>query len=123
MLGSTLQADVLADQGVKYYEALESILKKQQISDPDIEVIFVLGPPPGAAKKGKLSEAEYFKSQFANSNGHFVLYDQLIANATNQYEEYLGASKRANTLNDLLTTLDPKLLASDGADETESSAG
>lgn len=117
-----LQADVLADQGVKYYEALESILKKQQISDPDIEVIFVLGPPPGAAKKGKLSEAEYFKSQFANSNGHFVLYDQLIANANNQYEEYLGASRRANTLNDLLTTLDPKLLASDGADEKASSA-
>lgn len=118
-----LQADVLADQGVKYYEALENILKKQQISDRDIEVIFVLGDPPGAAKKGKQSEAEYFESQFANSNGRFVLYDRLIANANNQYEEYLGASKRANTLNDLLTTLDPNLLASDGADEKEPSAG
>ncbi len=117
-----LQADVLADQGVKYYDALESILKKQQVSEPDIEVIFVLGDPPGAAKKGKLSEAEYFESQFANSNGRFVLYDRLIASANNQYEEYLGASKQANTLNDLLKTLDPNLLISEGDDAGEAPA-
>jgi hypothetical protein len=38
----------------------------------------------------------------------------LIANANNQYEEYLAASKTANSLNELLETLDPKSFQGDG---------
>lgn len=109
-----VEADVLADQGLKYYEALADILAKQQQKNPSIEVIFVLGSTPGAAKKGKLSEEDYFEKQFATFNGRFLLYDQLIANANNQYEEYLAASKAANTLNELLETLDPKSFEEDG---------
>ena len=109
------EADALADQGLKYYEALQYVLNKQQRGDESIEVIFVLGSPPGAAKKGKLSAEDYIKGQFSTFNGRYTLYDRLIANANNQYKEYLEASRASNSLNELLETLDPKSFAADGA--------
>lgn len=109
-----LEARVLAEQGVKYYQALKSVLEKKNQADPDIEVVFVLGSRPGANDRGSLSEKQYIEAQFANSNGRYVLYDELIENARNQYDEYLKAKDNSESLNDLLETLEPKLFETSG---------
>lgn len=105
-----LDATELAAQGLKYFDALNSILEQQGKNrfDGDIEVIFVLGAPPGSAGKGRLAEAAYFETQFLPFNGRYSLYDELIENANNQYEEYLEASSKVQSLNDLLAALGPE---------------
>lgn len=98
---------VLQEQGLKYYRALKSILQQQQ-RGTDIEVVFVLGHKPGAARAGALSDDEYIRDTFRNINGRYVLYDALIENANHQYEDYLNASDKAKQLDQLLSTLDPE---------------
>jgi hypothetical protein len=99
------EAPVLAMQGLKYYNALNSILKKQGKSTDNIEVIFVLGNEPKTSARGRLSDEEYISSQFAPLNGRYVLYDQLIESARYQYEEYLAASDKSRSLEELLGEL------------------
>jgi hypothetical protein len=101
----------LAEQGTKYYDALADILKKQNNTNRDIEVVFVLGDLPGAAEKAGATEKDYVESLFRNFHGHYKLYDELIDNAKNQYDEYLKASAKVRTLNELLSALDPKQLS------------
>lgn len=95
----------LAEQGLKYYTALRSILKKQGREDEDIEIIFVVGDIPGTAGAGRLSPKEYIADRFKPFYGRYVLYDQLIENANRQYEDYLNASDKARELDDLLSEI------------------
>ena len=107
-----LDADELAEQGLKYYEALNDILDKELAPelrhDGDIEIVFVLGDRPAAKGNGRLSAGEYYAGRFAPFYGRVVLYDQLIANANNQYCEYLEASEKVSTLNELLKAFEPQ---------------
>lgn len=82
-------------QGLKYYNALKSILDQQQVTDPNIEVIFVLGHKPGARGAGAIPEDVYIEQQFGTCRGRYVLYDRLIEGAQSQYDEYLQASDKA----------------------------
>ncbi len=95
----------LAAQGLKYYTALKSILKKQGREDQEIEIISVVGDMPGTAGAGRLAPKEYIADRFKPFNGRYVLYDQLIENANRQYEDYLNASDKARALDDLLKDL------------------
>lgn len=97
--------DKLAEQGLKYYAALKSILEQQNRGDDPIEIVFVLGKKPKAAHAGALSVDDYIRNQFENINGRYTLYDELIENANRQYEEYLGASDKVSELDDLLENL------------------
>jgi histidine kinase/DNA gyrase B/HSP90-like ATPase len=101
-----VDVDELADQGLKYYNALRSILKKQGRQDEQIEIIFVLGDVPGTKGAGKLTPKDYTAGRFEPFDGRYVLYDQLIENANRQYEDYLNASDKAKALDDLLRALD-----------------
>jgi len=103
-----VDARTLVEQGLKYFDALASILRQQGRDDEvqRIEVVFVLGKRPGAAGKGSLSQDEYYRTIFAPIRGYFALYDELIANARNQYQDYLDASAEAKALDELLGTLD-----------------
>lgn len=98
----------LADQGLKYYTALASILDQQQKPTKDIEVIFVLGGHPRTTAVGRLSPEDYIANVFEPLNGRYVTYDALIANAQHQYQEYLDASTQAKKLDELLDTLKPE---------------
>ena len=49
---------------------------------------------------------EYIDNRLTPINGRYVLYDELIANANNQYEDYLQASDKAQALEEMLSTLD-----------------
>jgi hypothetical protein len=96
----------LTDQGLKYFSALNSVLEQQGKPGAQIEVVFVLGHKPGAAQRGRLSPDEYIANTLIPINGRYVLYDELIANAKNQYEAYLNASDKAQELEELLKTFD-----------------
>lgn len=95
----------LADQGLKYFDALTSIFEQQRRSAQHIEVVFVLGEQPRTPQRGRLTEDEAIRDRFNAFNGRYVLYDELIGNAQRQYQEYLDASDAAKTLNELLESL------------------
>lgn len=98
----------LAEQGLKYFRALKSLLEQQNRPSDDIELVFVLGRKPGAKGAGALDEAAYVDSVLKNVKGRYVLYDQLIENASHQYEDYLNASDRARKLDELLISLEER---------------
>ena len=95
----------LVEQGMKYYEALEMILKQQQRDSESIEVVFVLGNQPRVTRSGAKTEPEFIKDQLSNCNASIRTYDSLITSARNQYDEYLQASRKAKKLDRLLSTL------------------
>ena len=106
----TVDARVLAEQGLKYANALASVLTQTQREHeiPNIEVVFVLGKKPGTQGKGPAqTEQEFYGATFQSSRGSFRLYDALIDSAKNQYQEYLDASSKARALEELLGTLEP----------------
>jgi hypothetical protein len=94
-------------QGQKYYDALKSVLEQQQVENPVIEVVFVLGHKPRVRSSGALTEDAYIEVEMTKCKGRYVLYDALIANAQAQYEEYLAASAKVTSLDDLLSSLAP----------------
>ncbi|PZE26109.1 ATP-binding protein [Curtobacterium sp. MCBD17_028] len=117
-----VEADELNAQGVRYANALASILHQQQRGDEaqKIEVVFVLGQEPGTKGKGPTqSVAEYQASALRPSNGSFRLYDALIRQARNQYQQYLDASAKARALDELLDALAPNPVESKSADDEE----
>lgn len=97
--------DVLVAQGRKYYTAMASILGQQDRAGEPIEVVFVLGKKPTAKNAAARPAAQYITDSLANINGRCVLYDQLIENASRQYEDYLAASKKSQALEELLAVL------------------
>ena len=105
----------LAEQGTKYYNALANILEKQNRPNEEIEVVFVLGEKPGTAEKAASTERDFTELLFRSFKGHYKLYDELIDNAKNQYDDYVKASAKVKTLNDLLNALGgPSLTDGDG---------
>jgi hypothetical protein len=97
--------DELVEQGAKYAVAIKQLRISQGEADPDIEVVFVLGSIPTASQHALQTEADYRKSRMGSINGRFLLYDQLIGSARNQYDQYLQASGKARRLDELLGSL------------------
>lgn len=92
----------LAEQGRKYADALYQVLSETNRQNEGIEVVFVLGKKPTAARLGFKSDDEQIKQELDIFNGSYVLYDTLIGNARRQYSEYLEASDKAKELDQLL---------------------
>ncbi|MDE0115646.1 MAG: ATP-binding protein [bacterium] len=97
--------DDLEGQGRKYHAALRSVLEQRNERNQRIEVVFVLGTKPKVDDLGKFqSDDEAIDYALAAITGRYALYDELIENACSQYEEYFGASRKAQNLHDLLST-------------------
>jgi hypothetical protein len=87
--------------------ALRSVLDKQNRSDEHVEVVFVLGDHPTAKNAAPDQEPrDYAEARFAGINGRYMLYDELIDGANNQYADYLEASAKAGALDELIDDLD-----------------
>jgi Histidine kinase-, DNA gyrase B-, and HSP90-like ATPase len=97
--------DELFDQGSKYVLALLQLLEKQGRVSPRVEVVFVLGSKPTVKTGGLKPDEQLIASRLDNINGRYVLYDELIANAQEQYLAYLEASDKARELETLLGSL------------------
>jgi len=77
---------VLAQQGEKYVNKLKKVLKTQNIKNPDIEVIFVVGEPLEETPEKIKSLMDY-----VSPGSEIKTYHQLIQGAINAYSEYLIA--------------------------------
>jgi hypothetical protein len=96
----------LAEQGMKYYTAMKTLLSQQNKSDEPISVVFVLGNHPRVPQRGAFgTDREYVDNAFEALHGRYVMYDELIENAKRQYEDYLDASDKAQALDELLSDL------------------
>lgn len=101
--GRRVDVDELFEQGNKYASALTQLLATQDEPKPRLEVVFVLGTKPIVRFGGvATSEDEFIASRFAPIFGRYVLYDELIRNAQEQYSDYLNASDKARELEALL---------------------
>ncbi|GAB7515175.1 BbrUII/HgiDII family restriction enzyme [Rhodococcus sp. no. 34] len=103
--GRSVTVSELVEQGGKYLEALDSVLKTADRASEKTEVIFVLGDHPKVVGYSNLSAKQVIDTQLSIINGRYVLYDNLISNARHQYSEYLEASDKAKALEELLSSL------------------
>ena len=98
--------NVLIEQGEKYRSALAQVLRKRGKKRQRIEVVFVLGRPPKASTMGKFTnEDDAIDYALEAIRGRYKLYDELIENACNQYDEYFEATRDAHNLERLLESL------------------
>ena len=90
----------LMDQLQKYRNALTKVLARFPDEPQGIELIAVLGKP---VKGSTTEEAE---QALRSLNARVILYDQLIQEAQESYEEYLEANKQLSALATILDKLD-----------------
>jgi hypothetical protein len=93
----------LVIQGQKYVDKLTKILAAQDIQNPNIEVIFVIGAP--------LNEESTNPERLKNSMNSISLgsrlthYDKLIASAQEAYFDYMTTSKELDKLEALVNNI------------------
>lgn len=97
-----IDVDELFEQGSKYARALHQLFTTPEEPDPKIEVVFVLGQKPTVKVGGLGTDDAFIDTRLSPINGRYVLYDQLIRNAQEQYNDYLVASDKARELDSLL---------------------
>lgn len=86
----------LVRQVTKYYNALDKCLNAKfpnSYPNMSIEVICILGKPPGGGR-----DAKHVADVLATSNARYVTYDELIAQAKLSYKKYLNAQSRVGKL-------------------------
>lgn len=98
----SVEIEELYEQGSKYVRALKKLLVTQTDLHPALEVVFVLGGKPRVNDPGLDDVDAYVERRFQGINGRYVLYDELIRKAQEQYHEYLDASAKAREIETLL---------------------
>lgn len=95
----------LMEQGRKYRTALSDILTRQRRGHEKIEVVFVIGSDPRVSDRGRFhSDDDAIEHSLDAIAGRYVLYDELIANACNQYDDYFRATRHAQGLEEVLNS-------------------
>ncbi len=103
-----MKVEDLVSQGRKYRAAVESILTQQGEKFPRIEVAFVIGSRPRVSDLGVFkTDHEAIEYALYPIAGRYLLYDELIANACRQYDDYFSASRAARELDEVLNSLIP----------------
>jgi hypothetical protein len=93
----------LQKQGQLYVDKLKKILRSQNISEPNIEVIFVIGEPVDEEKD---NPHRLRNSMDAVSPGSRIKhFDTLIKGAQDSYAEYLKKSRELDKLEQLVSRL------------------
>lgn len=103
-----MKIEDLVAQGRKYRAGVASILTQQGHRFPRIEVVFVIGSKPRVSDLGRFT-TDHDAIEYALDviSGQYVLYDELIANACKQYDDYFNASRKARELDEVLNSLIP----------------
>lgn len=86
----------LVEQGQTYVDKLKKILREQNVTTPDIEVVFVLGKTVDE----ELTNPERLKASMASiaPGSRIVHYDTLIRGAQEGYSAYIDQSKALDKL-------------------------
>lgn len=90
----------LQEQGMTYVDKVRKILSAQGVSNPDIEVIFVLGKPVDE----ETANPERLKSSMAtvSAGSRIIHYDTLIHGAQEAYADYLHRSRELDKLDEII---------------------
>lgn len=99
--GRRMSLPDLQEQGQKYKSALSKCLEKTGKSNPDIQIVFVLGMPVLEAENPALGEG-YVRKTLAPLGARVVYYEEMIENANKAYSEYLEQSKKMDKLDAIL---------------------
>lgn len=93
----------LQEQGQLYVDKLEKILISQNIPDPNIEVIFVIGKPVDEEK----DNPDRLKSSMTavSPGSRIIHFDTLIRGAQDSYAEFLKKSRELDKLEQLVSRL------------------
>ncbi len=86
----------LQEQGQLYVDKVTKVLRAQNITAPDIEVIFVIGKP--VDEEGHNPERLKASMAAVSPGSRIVHYDTLIRGAQEAYSEYLQKSKDLDKL-------------------------
>lgn len=90
----------LQEQGQTYVDKLTKILAAQNVTDPDIEVVFVIGKP--VAEETSNPDRVKASMHAVSPGSRIIHYDTLIRGAQESYSEYLEASKELDRLETLV---------------------
>ena len=90
----------LVEQGQTYVDKLKKILREQNVTTPDIEVVFVLGK----AVDEESTNPERLKASMASiaPGSRIVHYDTLIRGAQEGYSAYIDQSKALDKLEQIV---------------------
>lgn len=93
----------LVGQGQTYVDKLGTILQAQGESDPNIEVVFVLGKPLNEEKENP----DRFKSSMnaVSPGSRVVCYDSLIKGAEKAYSEYLERNTALDRIDEIVNQI------------------
>lgn len=97
----------LSDQLSKYRDAVAKVVRSAAGSDstePDVEVIAVLGREPGGNPSDPERQARMLRDA---ANARWITYDTLFLNTENAYREYMEAHERASRINDVIQQIRP----------------
>ena len=98
-----LSAFELLEQGNGYRDALRHLLTKMGKPHDAISVVFVVGEPVN--EYAKPDGAQFVKEVLAPIHGRVVHYEELIADATDAYAEYLKEKEKVDTIGLILEQL------------------
>jgi hypothetical protein len=93
----------LVEQGQTYVDKLKKILREQNVTTPDIEVVFVLGK----AVDEESTNPERLKASMASiaPGSRIVHYDTLIRGAQEGYSAYIDQSKELDKLESIVNKI------------------
>lgn len=104
--GRRLRATELAEQGLRYRDALRKCLTASGVPDPHISVVFVVGQP--LQEESQPDGRATIKAMLGAFNGRVKNYEELIAGALAQYEEYLTKHSTVSRVDGIINQLRPK---------------
>lgn len=93
----------LVEQGQTYVDKLKKILREQNVTTPDIEVVFVLGKAVGeeTTNPGRLKSS----MESIASGSRIVHYDTLIRGAQEAYSGYIDQTKSLDKLENIVNKI------------------
>lgn len=95
-VGRQMKLIELQEQGQIYVDKLKKILKAQNVLNPNIEVIFVIGKP--VEEEGRNPERLKASMDAVSPGSRIIHYDTLIKGAQEAYSEYLNKSSDLDKL-------------------------
>lgn len=93
----------LAQQGLKYTNALLKCLKEMGRENEPYEVVFVIGRP--LKEEGGIQSQKVIESAMSMVNGRVVQFKELVASAKAGYTAYLEARSKLDKIQEILDSL------------------
>ena len=106
--GRTIAPIELVQQIDKYHKAVTSILTRSGRGNEPLEFVCVIGKEPPGWYDGQPGRTNVYADMMNPLNARIVLYDELIENAEQAYQDFIDSSKEAGRVYKLITSILPE---------------